>query len=105
MAVSEFRQQPMPTFWVSYRQAARMFLHGATLTAAAPIALVVGTWLSLMNQGHLIITGRPPWLKLGLNYVTPFCVASLGFLAGRCRRRVERLAELLQDEPRRSCDD
>jgi hypothetical protein len=33
-------------------------LHGATLPSAAPIAVVVGTWLSLMNQGHLIIHGH-----------------------------------------------
>lgn len=85
--------------WVSYRQALRMFLRGATVPAASRIALVVGTWLSLMNQGGLILDGHPPWIKLVLNYLTPFTVASLGFLAARRRRNVERLAALLGHEP------
>jgi hypothetical protein len=33
-----------------------------------------------------------------LNYATPFVVSSLGFLAARRRRNVERLAALLQEE-------
>jgi hypothetical protein len=32
---------------------------------------------------------------LVINYVTPFAVASLGFLAARRRRNIERLAALL----------
>lgn len=81
--------------WESYREAARMFAQGATVRAAAPIATIVGTWLSLVNQGSAILDGRPPWLKIVLNYLTPFVVASLGFLAARRRRSLERLAALL----------
>ena len=84
--------------WESYRQAARLFLRGATIVSATPIAAVVGTWLSLLNQGSAILDGRPPWLKLALNYATPFVVASLGFLAARRRRNVEKLSRLLDDE-------
>ena len=69
--------------WVSYRDAVRMFLRGVTLPTATRIALLVGTWLSLMNQGRLIVDGHPPWVKLALNYLTPFTVASLGYLAAR----------------------
>jgi hypothetical protein len=72
-----------------------MFLHGATLPSAAPVAVVVGTWLSLMNQGHAILHGHAPWVKLVINYVTPFAVGSLGFLAARRRSRIERLVALL----------
>jgi hypothetical protein len=72
-----------------------MFVRGATVATAARIALVVGTWLSLMNQNHPIFQGHPPWAKIALNYATPFVVSSLGFLAARRRRNIERLADLL----------
>ena len=52
--------------WVSYRDATRLFLRGATLPTAVRISVVVGTWLSLMNQGGLIVDGHPPWVKLVL---------------------------------------
>jgi hypothetical protein len=88
-----------PAVWDHYSQAMRMFLGGATVPSASRIALVVGTWLSLMNQGELIAHGTVPWIKILLNYVTPFVVASLGFLAARRRRNVERLARLLGEHP------
>ena len=75
-----------------------MFLKGATLTTASRIALEDGTWLSLMNQGRAIADGRPPWAKVVLNYATPFVVSSLGYLAARRRRNVERLVALLDRE-------
>lgn len=90
--------KPVPATWVHLSDALRMFVRGATFPTAARIALVVGTWLSLMNQGGPILDGRPPWVKLVLNYATPFTVASLGFLAARRRRNVERLAALLGTE-------
>jgi len=74
-----------------------MFLRGATLPSASRIALVVGTWLSLVNQGDLIRGGEIPWIQVALNYATPFAVASLGYLAARRRVHVERLAQLLED--------
>jgi hypothetical protein len=61
------------------------------------IAAFVGTWLSLLNQGRVILDGNPPWPKIALNYATPFVVSSLGFLAARRRRQVERLVALLGD--------
>ena len=85
-----------PSTWESYREAAGMFVRGVTVPTATRIALVVGTWLSLMNQSGAIFHGDPPWLKIGINYATPFFVASLGFLAARRRRNVERLLSLLQ---------
>ncbi len=87
--------RPTETIWVSYREALSLFVRGATVPTATRIAAVVGTWLSLMNQGSLILDGRPPWVKLALNYATPFIVASLGYLAARRRRNIERLATLL----------
>jgi hypothetical protein len=73
-----------------------MFRRGVTGPTATRIALVVGTWLSLMNQFGAILDGDPPWLKIVVNYATPFVVASVGFLAARRRRNVERLASLLR---------
>ena len=95
------RRQPIPTVWVAYGDALRMFLRGVTLRSAALIAVFVGTWLSLLNQGRAILDGNPPLLKIALNYLTPFVVSSLGYLAARRRRNVERLVALLdnQDKP------
>jgi len=95
--MSPDRRRPVPTLWVSYRDALRMFLRGVTLRSAVLIAAFVGTWLSLLNQGRVILDGNPPWAKITLNYVTPFVVSSLGFLAARRRRNVERLVALLGD--------
>jgi hypothetical protein len=76
-----------------------MFLSGATVPSASRIALLVGTWLSVVNQGDLIGRGEIPWVKIILNYATPFTTASLGYLAARRRRNVERLVRLLGDSP------
>lgn len=88
----------MPSTWVSYRDAAWMFLRGLTVRTGVGVAAVFGTWYTMLNQGGRIVHGDFPWVKIALNYVTPFCVSSLGFLAGRRRRNVERLVALL-DKP------
>jgi hypothetical protein len=90
------RHRVEPT-WVSYLDAARLFLRGVTLPTATRIGLVVGTWLSLVNQGQAMVHGHPPWVKLALNYLTPFTVASLGYLAARRRRNIERLVASLAE--------
>jgi hypothetical protein len=83
---------------VSYRDAFRLFLRGVTVPTSSRVAIVVGTWLSLLNQGHVVVAGHPPWLKLAVNYITPFVVASVGFLAARRRRNIEHLAALLRPD-------
>jgi len=43
------------------------------------VSLVVGTILSLINQYQFIIhglTAQLPILKIGMNYLVPFCVAT-----------------------------
>jgi hypothetical protein len=87
--------------WDSYGEAIRLFVRGVTFPSAARIALVVGTWLSLVNQGSAIVDGDVPWAKVVLNYLTPFVVASLGYLAARRRRSVERLSALVREPPPR----
>jgi hypothetical protein len=86
------------TTWTTHREALAMFLRGATAASAGRIALVVGTWLTAVNQWDVMLAGRVPWGRIALNYLTPFVVASLGFLAARRRANVERLAALLRDE-------
>lgn len=61
-------------------------LRGVTARTAAPVAAVVGTLLSTVNQGAVVATGEATtatWIRVGFNYVVPFCVASFGFLAAR----------------------
>jgi hypothetical protein len=46
----------------------------------------VGTWLTLFNQGDVIWAGQLGgwiWIKIALNYLTPFLVANLGLLSKR----------------------
>jgi hypothetical protein len=66
------------------------------LRRTARIALVVGTILTLINQGDVIIRGEATaitWIKVALNYCVPFIVSNLGLLAGK-RAEAER-----QDAP------
>ncbi|HVC36850.1 MAG TPA: nitrate/nitrite transporter NrtS [Gammaproteobacteria bacterium] len=51
------------------------------------ITLVIGTWLVLFNLGDILLQGDfslKIWIKLILNYITPFVVANLGLL-GRAK--------------------
>jgi len=48
------------------------------------ITVVVGTWLTLFNQGNLLIVGEVDmWMfgKIFLNYLTPFMVSNAGLLS------------------------
>ncbi len=63
-----------------------MFASGHTVRTAGPTAAVVGTVLSLVNQGAVISGGQADggtWVRVAVNYLVPFCVASVGFLAAR----------------------
>jgi hypothetical protein len=68
-----------------------MFVRGGTVRTAGPTALIVGTLLSLVNQGAVIAGGHSDagtWVRVVVNYVVPFCVASVGFLSARRARSV-----------------
>ena len=48
------------------------------------VALVVGTILTLVNQGSVILGGDATavtWVRVCVNYVVPFIVSSIGYLA------------------------
>ena len=71
--------------WSTYPQALSLVLRGATVRVAGRVALVVGTILSTANQGSVIVDGHSTlvtWLRVAVNYATPFVVASWGYLAG-----------------------
>src|SRR3989442_9532305 len=70
--------------WSSYGEAARLWFAPATLRKTIKIALVVGTLLSLVNQGSVIFGGHATAVTCvggGRDYLRPFCVSSLGYLS------------------------
>lgn len=84
----ERRQDPTTT-WTRPAEAAALFLRGRTARTATPVAVVVGTVLSAVNQGEVLLAGdggTGTWVRIGINCLVPFCVASVGFLSG-CRAR------------------
>jgi hypothetical protein len=75
--------------WTTYGDAVRLWFSSVCLRKTLKIAAVVGTLLSLINQGSVIFGGdatAATWVRVGLNYVVPFCVSSLGFLSATRRR-------------------
>ena len=43
--------------WTRSREAVRQLLNGATVDTCLPVALVVGTVLSVVNQGDVVVQG------------------------------------------------
>lgn len=67
--------------WCGTSAACGLFLRGVTARAAAPVALIVGTVLSPVNQGAVIASGEAStgtWLRVAFNFAVPFVVASVG---------------------------
>ena len=65
----------------------KCFLHAVfyrpVLRTSLLTALVVGTVLTAINQGNVLLDGRFPaelWWKIPLTYCVPFCVATFGAL-------------------------
>jgi hypothetical protein len=75
--------------WSTWREARALWFARTTLRRTLKIAAVVGTLLSLINQGSVIFGGDATvatWLRVGFNYFVPFCVSSSGFLSATRRR-------------------
>lgn len=54
------------------------------LKATGGIALIVGTWLTVVNQADIILAkgiDGALLLKITINYLTPFVVSNLGLLS------------------------
>ncbi len=80
------RSGNQPQTWSRPGEAVRLLLRGRTVRTAAPIAVVVGTLLSAINQGGVLLDGDSnalTWLRIAANYLIPFLVASAGYLAAR----------------------
>ena len=78
---------PDPT-WSTPLEALRVVFAPATMRKTVPIALVVGTILSLINQAGVVFGGDATfttWIRVVANYLVPFCVSSLGFLSATRR--------------------
>jgi hypothetical protein len=75
--------------WSTPAEAARLWFSAATLRRTLTIASIVGTLLSLINQGSVIFGGHATvatWVRVVFNYLVPFCVSSTGFLSATRRR-------------------
>ena len=67
--------QPEVPAWSSRREACVLILRGVTFTTCGRIALVVGTILSIVNQGAMMIDGDTTVMtsvRVGFNYLVPF---------------------------------
>lgn len=70
--------------WSSTPDACRLVLRGVTFRTCARVAVVVGTILTVVNQGSVIVGGdanAATWVRVGVNYLVPFIVSSIGYLA------------------------
>jgi hypothetical protein len=75
---------------MSVRTALQTILYSPHLRRTSTIAGVVGTWLTLLNQGDRLVAGTFSVVLLGqicLNYLTPFVVANLGLLSNQWAER------------------
>jgi hypothetical protein len=75
--------------WSKPYQAVVLIARGATFRTAGKIAVVVGTLLTAVNQGAVIVAGdatMTTWLRTAANYLIPYTVASIGYLAPFRRR-------------------
>ncbi len=69
--------------WARPRDAFRQLLAGATARMCLPVALVVGTLLSLVNQSDVVVAGMADGVvaaKVAANYAIPFLTSSVGAL-------------------------
>ena len=69
--------------WARPRDAVRQMLHGATVRTCTPVAVVVGTLLSAVNQGDVALAGEADGrvlLKVTANLLIPFLTSSTGAL-------------------------
>lgn len=74
------------TSWSRPAEAMVLFLRGRTARTAGPTAAIVGTLLSGVNQGQILLAGQEDagtWVRITINDVVPYTVASVGFLSAR----------------------
>jgi hypothetical protein len=70
--------------WSRRREAVGLILTGTTFATASRVAAVVGTLLTVVNQAEVILGGETTWataVRVASNYLIPYVVASIGYLA------------------------
>jgi hypothetical protein len=78
--------------WSRPADAVVLVLRGRTARVAVPVAAVVGTVISAVNQAGVIIDGNVTgmtWVRIVVNYVVPYIVASVAYLSA-CRSTHQR---------------
>lgn len=78
--------------WSRPREAFWQLMRGATFRTCAPVALVVGTVLSLVNQGDVFamgMVGGRVAVKILANFVIPYVTSSTGALLAVRHRGLE----------------
>lgn len=74
--------------WRTIPEACRVVGYPRHLSRTVITALIVGTILFVINHLDTVIAGQATidtWVKTGLTYLVPFCVANIGILVA-CRR-------------------
>lgn len=82
--------------WSTPWQAVVLICRGATFRTGSRIALVVGTLLTAVNQGTVLASGHAgaaTIFRVVANYLIPYVVSSLGYLAPFRVRRPGPVAE------------
>ncbi len=75
--------------WTTPLEACVQIAKGTTFRTGSKIALVVGTLLTVANQGSVIASGDASlatWVRTVANYLIPYTVASIGYLTPFRRR-------------------
>jgi len=70
--------------WSTPIEAVGLIVRGATVRTAIPVAVIVGTVLSIVNEGQVVASGHAgatTGIRIGVNYAIPFVVASIGYVA------------------------
>lgn len=76
-AVISARQEQMPSWW-------HFATSEGTPRHALIMGLIVGTILTLINQGDVFLAGEVPhFLKVALTYLVPYCVATYGAVTAK----------------------
>lgn len=77
-------RSPATLAWSRPTQAAWLICRGATFATSIRVALMVGTLLTLVNQGAALWIGPvnlPVMLRVVANYLIPYVVSGVGYLS------------------------
>jgi hypothetical protein len=75
--------------WSSWPRAAWLIARGATFRTSLPVALVVGSLLSAVNQGGELVAGDidgATVARMAANYAIPYVVSGVGYLSAHRSR-------------------